>query len=261
MELNRDYEILGRKYPKHFIAGVDKANAISDLPNTRHSLLYYHALVGFPVKETFLDAVRAGNYATWPNLTTTLIAKHFPDLEETQKRHMKGQREGIRSTKVREQAEIKIEPGTEVLLQQPMKKQHDIFAVIYKLAKEVHTNETGAFPNTSQHGYRYIMVGIHLDANHIFCELMKNRTENEMIKVYERMVWRMKNSGLGLKKHRLDNKCLEKFKMCIKNAGMTHELVPPNCHHCNIAKRAIQTFKNHFVLILSGVDDRFPLSL
>ncbi len=42
---------------------------------------------------------------------------------------------------------------------------------------------------------------------------------------------------------------------------MTHELVPPECHHCNIAKRAIQTFKNHFVLILSRVDDRFPLSL
>jgi hypothetical protein len=28
-----------------------------------------------------------------------------------------------------------------------------------------------------------------------------------------------------------------------------------------MAERAIQTFKNHFVAILSGVDDRFPLSL
>ncbi len=49
--------------------------------------------------------------------------------------------------------------------------------------------------------------------------------------------------------------------MCIKNSGMTHELVPTNCHCRNIAKRAIQTFKNHFVLILSRVNDRFPLSL
>jgi hypothetical protein len=67
--------------------------------------------------------------------------------------------------------------------------------------------------------------------------------------------------GIRIKKHRLDNKCSEKFKMCIKNAGMTHELVPPNCHHCSIAERAIQTFKNHFMSILSGVDNRFPLSL
>jgi hypothetical protein len=43
---------------------------------------------------------------------------------------------------------------------------------------------------------------------------------------------------------------------------MTHKLVPPDCHHCNIAKQAIQTFKNHsFVSILSRIDDRFPLSL
>jgi hypothetical protein len=42
---------------------------------------------------------------------------------------------------------------------------------------------------------------------------------------------------------------------------MTHKLVPLDCHCCNIAKRAIQTFKNHFVSILGGVDDRFPLSL
>ncbi len=42
---------------------------------------------------------------------------------------------------------------------------------------------------------------------------------------------------------------------------MTHKLVPPDCHQRNMAERAIQTFKNHFMAILSGVDDRFPLSL
>ncbi len=77
---NLDYEVLGREYPDQFIAGADEANAIFNLPNTRQSLLYHHALVGFPLKETFLAAVRAGNYATWPGLTTTLILKHFPDL-------------------------------------------------------------------------------------------------------------------------------------------------------------------------------------
>ncbi len=42
---------------------------------------------------------------------------------------------------------------------------------------------------------------------------------------------------------------------------MTHELVPPDCHRRNMAKRAIQTFKNHFIAILSKVDDMFPLYL
>ncbi len=67
--------------------------------------------------------------------------------------------------------------------------------------------------------------------------------------------------ALGLKHHRLYNKCLAAFKACIAKNGMTHKLVPLDCHHCNIAEWAIQKFKNHFVSILSRVDDRFPLSL
>jgi hypothetical protein len=90
-KLNLDYEVLGNKYPDQFITGVDKANTIFALPNTGQSLLNHHALAGFPPKETFLAAVRAGNYATWPGLTTTLILKHFPDFDKIQKGHMKGQ--------------------------------------------------------------------------------------------------------------------------------------------------------------------------
>jgi hypothetical protein len=78
-KLDLDFEVLGRKYPDQFIVGVDEANTIFDLPNTQQSLLYHHALAGFPPKETFLAAVRAGNCPTWPGLTTTLIHKHFPD--------------------------------------------------------------------------------------------------------------------------------------------------------------------------------------
>jgi hypothetical protein len=62
-------------------------------------MLYYHAAMGFPPKETFLDAVSAGNYTTWPGLMTQLINKHFPDFNETQKGHMKGQRQGVQSTR------------------------------------------------------------------------------------------------------------------------------------------------------------------
>ncbi len=137
----------------------------------------------------------------------------------------------------------------------------DIFVKNYELAEEIHTDQTGSFPVTSQQGYRYIMVGIHIDANYIFCKLMKNRTEGKMINAYQKMVDRMEIAGLGLKHHWLDNECLENFKKCIKKNHMTRELVPPDCHQRNIAKRAIQTFKNHFVAILSRYDDRFPLSL
>ncbi len=77
-KLDLDYKVLGQEYPKQFIAGINKANPIFDLPNNQQSLLYHHALVGFPPKETFLAAVQAGNYATWPSLMTTLIFSIYP---------------------------------------------------------------------------------------------------------------------------------------------------------------------------------------
>jgi hypothetical protein len=72
-KLDLDYKVLGHEYPDQFIAGVDVANAIFDLPDNCQILTYYHAAAGFPTKETFLSAVRAGNFATWPGLTTTFV--------------------------------------------------------------------------------------------------------------------------------------------------------------------------------------------
>ena len=70
-------------------------NAIFNLPSTHQTFLWYHAAAGFPVKESFIKAVRNGNYATWPKLTVTLINKYMPDSDETAKGHLKGQCQGI----------------------------------------------------------------------------------------------------------------------------------------------------------------------
>jgi hypothetical protein len=103
------------------------------------------------------------------------------------------------------------------------------------------------------------MIAIHLDADYILCEPMKNRTEEEMIDVYQKIINRMKAAGLGLKFHRLDNEASKAYKQCICQNGMMHELVPLDNHRSNLAERAIQRFKHHFISILSGVDNKFPL--
>jgi hypothetical protein len=86
-KLNLDYKVLGQEFSKQFIAGVDKAYAIFDLPNNQQFLLYHHTLMGFPPKRRFLAAVRAGNNTTWPGPTTTLISKHFLNLDKTKGTH------------------------------------------------------------------------------------------------------------------------------------------------------------------------------
>ena len=93
----------------------------------------------------------------------------------------------------------KVELGTEVPLL--AKCFNDIFAHVKDLAESIHSNQTGAFRYTSQRGNQYVMVVIHLDANCIFCESMKNRTEGETIKAYKKIINRMKTAGLELKTH------------------------------------------------------------
>ncbi len=66
------------------IQGVtERANAIFELPSTCQTILYHHALMGLPVKETFLNAVWAGNHATRPGLTIAALHKYFPDSDKT----------------------------------------------------------------------------------------------------------------------------------------------------------------------------------
>jgi hypothetical protein len=85
----------------------------------------------------------------WPSLNTTLILKYFPDLDKMQKGHMKGKWKGVRSTKVTVPVTIKCDPGTEDPPPPTIKKHYNIFIVVYELLA-VHTDQTGAFPITSQ---------------------------------------------------------------------------------------------------------------
>ena len=59
----------------------------------------------------------------------------------------------------------------------------------------------------------------------------------------------------------LDNEISEAYKEEIRNTGMTYQLVPPDDHRCNIAEQTIQTWKNHFVSVLSGAASTFLLHL
>jgi hypothetical protein len=122
----------------------------------------YHASAIFPPKETFINAVRNGSYATWPKLTGTLINRHYPDLDKTVKGHLKGQRQGIQSTKQNKldkiienkTIRIKIEGKKSPFHHFPLTKTHEAFFRIENLSNLIHTDQMGAFPFTFQQGKR-----------------------------------------------------------------------------------------------------------
>jgi hypothetical protein len=220
------------------------------------SIRYLHAAAGYPPEETWTNTIKADNCNTWPGLTVTAVRCHFPESDKTQKGHMKKQRQNVRSTKIKvENKSTREKPPTRE------KKMHDVYIKIHNLSNTMHSNQTGRFPATSSSGNQYIMVLVEVDGNCIDAEPMKNRSAGSMIKACLTLWKRLTETGsVKPKTHILDNEASAELKKALKK-NCTNQLVPPDKHRRNLAKRAIQTFKNHFKAIIAGVDDSFPMKL
>ena len=60
-----------------------------------------HAVCGYPVKSTWLRAIKYGNYVGWPMITERNVSKYYPETDETLKGHMNQTQKNVRSTKVK----------------------------------------------------------------------------------------------------------------------------------------------------------------
>ena len=78
---------------------------------------------------------------------------------------------------------------------------------------------------------------------------------------YQTLIDRLKKVKIEPKLHILDNECSGEYKEAIRKNGMKFQFVPPNDHRRNIAEKAIQVFKDHFIAVLCGTDVSFPMHL
>lgn len=90
---------------------------------------------------------------------------------------------------------------------------------------------------------------------------MKNRTEGEIILARCHALNCMKIQGIVQKHQVLNNKVSAAYHTEIRETHMTSQLVLPENRHRNLADQAIQTWKNHLVGVLSGLDETFLLHL
>jgi hypothetical protein len=131
----------------------------------------------------------------------------------------------------------------------------------YDLKSTMYTDQTGLFPRLSSLGNRYVMILQDVDRNLSLVEALKDNTGGELILAQAQALERMRKAGIILKHQILDNQKSVAYKEAICASGMTFELVPPDNHRRNMAEKAIQTFKDHFVGVLSGCAPTFPLHL
>ena len=250
--------------PSRFLADcpppTDAIFNVYELKKMPEIIRYYHAAAGFPTKRTWIAAINNDQYASWPGLTASAVAKHFPESEETAKGHMRKAKSGIRSTKVRVELD-----GNEDTAERPTTKQRAIYVRAVDLADDlqraIYTDQTGRFPVLSSQGNRYVMVMLDMDSNYIMVEPMKNRNSSELVRSYNSLIQRLHDQGIRPKHQVLDNEISGEYETAIKKHKMTYQLVPPHDHRRNIAEKAIQVFKDHFISILCGCDPDFPMHL
>jgi hypothetical protein len=266
----------------------------------RNTIKFMHAAVFSPTTATWTKAINAGNFQSWPGLSSTAVRTLLPKSMATAMGHRDQQRKNVRSTKpLSSKATAKVidknkwisvtkkrqpQPLPTIPEEMPAEPDHDTDSAIQALEHQSPTIEaatayafssivdmettgksysdlTGKFPVRSDRGNLYVLVVYFYDDNAILVEPMKNRGDGEQIKAYTNVLERAK-TGTKLKMHWMDNEASKAVKLLLETKhGLQYQLVPPHIHRRNAAERAIRTFKDHFIAGLSSADENFPIRL
>jgi hypothetical protein len=131
--LNKLYEVQttqkSQSHIRALLARTDKQEYVHNvykLPCIKQTVRYLHTAAGHPTEDTWLKAIRKGNYNSWPLIDTKKVRQYFPESEETQFGHMRGQCQGVQSTRT-------THPTVADTPNKLLEKKNDIFIHIYDL--------------------------------------------------------------------------------------------------------------------------------
>ncbi|KAL7550948.1 hypothetical protein ACHAWF_018143 [Thalassiosira exigua] len=176
-----------------------------DLPSVAALVRYFHAAAGYPVKTTWLQAIKAGNYASWPGLTYNNAARYCPTADATIKGHMVQGRQGVRSTKP-QRAPAPAPLPTPATAPAPAtdERSNELHIRVEHISR-LYTDDTGRFPVRSRSGNQYIMVAYHCDSGAILACPFKSRKDTHRLEAYNSIMRRLKSKGLHVDLQILDN--------------------------------------------------------
>jgi hypothetical protein len=140
-----------------------QANSVYNLPSTEQAIKWMRAICVYPVKSTWLNAIKAGNYDVgWPMLNEHNVQKYYPETIETARGHLNQTRKNMRSAKAKTAPLETCDTS-----QLHGKKVCDVYTKTYMVRKTMFSDQTGQFPTRSQQGNKYIMVMVEIDSNAI----------------------------------------------------------------------------------------------
>ena len=154
---------------------------------------FYHATFFSSAKKTFLATIKQGYLQGCPVLTYQSTKQHIAHNERAIiKDHMNQARQGTQSTKCTIENMHPVPDYTYFTTT-------DTTAIIY-------TDQTGKFLIQLSHRYKYVMIFSAYSCNAILSHLIKNRSSNELLQVYQHFYTILHNAGLSPHMHKMNNK-------------------------------------------------------
>ena len=230
--------------PAHKTMSYARAYDLQPVPAL---IAFLHATAGYPVKQTWVEAIKRGAYHSWPGLTPQLMARYGPNADETHLGHMAQPRQHTQSTQrclARDMDATAQTANTVKVIKLPLNRMF--------------TNNTGHFQLRARSGNQYLMVAFHAKSNAILIQPFATKHDGHRIPAYNTLYTQLPANNNQPEFHIMDNEASAAFKNAITANGCKLQLVPPHVHRHNAAKRAIRTFKDHFLACLAGVDPSYP---
>ena len=192
-----------------------------------------------------------------PGLTPKLINKNLPISQATVKGHIKQKFKNLCPT-----VHIKQEhPIPPITLENNINetRTNDCFLTICtKEDGTTYSDLCGRYPVKSSRGNQYILVCYDYDSNAILAEPIQTRAAANITNALKLMLDNLTKAGAPPQIHIMDNEASNLLKHALLKRKIKYQLVPPHIHRRNMAERAIQTFKAHFIAGLCTTDPKFP---
>jgi hypothetical protein len=131
-----------------------QAHSVYECTNKQDLVRFLHAAAFSSAQDTWLKAILAGHFATWPGLTEDLVRKHLPKEIATVKGHLSQKRKKLRSTTSTVNKHAPDETALDdVTPEAAHVKTHQVFAAMVDVGK-VYGDLTGRFLIQSSNGHK-----------------------------------------------------------------------------------------------------------
>ena len=169
----------------------NQLNNVFKISSIQSSINYLHAACFYPTKTTWIKAINAGFFASWPKLTADAVKKHLNPSPISSRGRIQQTPKNLRSTKnanriaipsspiVDDHATInKTDDFPEQIYAQDISEKtmiHEKCNEVFIKIKTIYSDQTGPFPVPSSRGYKYLMVFYDVDSNAILARPIKTK--------------------------------------------------------------------------------------